>query len=301
MLVNWHEGNIASMNAVATELQDRYDAVLVAAQACYVAQRLYADDGGELTHGGGIETLAVLAHDPSLVKVERAGEPTRPPGAHEMDAMRRSHEVYGYVTDVTELAVDGWYGNPAWATAGARRGLRRHRRPTASSSSSAASSPRGSSDHARPNEHPALTPAPPDPGEPHAGQSSPRPVGLGRWARVLANGAQRGDTVELFSCFSRDEERRAKFAEEYGIGKQASSYEELLADPEVEGVIVTTPNDTHLDVIGAGARGGQGRLHRQADRPHARGRQPDRGRGRGDRPGVLRRATARAACPGTAR
>ena len=74
-------------------------------------------------------------------------------------------------------------------------------------------------------------------------------VGLGRWARVLANGAQRGDVVELHSCFSRDEERRAKFAEEYGIGKTAASYEELLADPEVEGVIVTTPNDTHLDVI----------------------------------------------------
>ena len=31
--------------------------------------------------------------------------------------MRRSHEVYGFITDVTELADDGWYGNPHWATA----------------------------------------------------------------------------------------------------------------------------------------------------------------------------------------
>jgi creatinine amidohydrolase len=23
--------------------------------------------------------------------------------------------VYGYITDVTEIADDGWYGNPAWA------------------------------------------------------------------------------------------------------------------------------------------------------------------------------------------
>ena len=30
--------------------------------------------------------------------------------------MRRSTEVYGFITDVTELAVDGWYGNPTWAT-----------------------------------------------------------------------------------------------------------------------------------------------------------------------------------------
>ncbi len=116
VLVNWHEGNIASMNAVATDLQDRYDVTFVAAQACYVAQRLYRDEGGELTHGGGIETLAMLAHDPSLVKVERAGEPTRPPGADQMDAMRRSHEVYGFITDVSELADGGWYGNPRWAT-----------------------------------------------------------------------------------------------------------------------------------------------------------------------------------------
>jgi creatinine amidohydrolase len=117
VLVNWHEGNIASMNAVATDLQDRHDVTFVAAQACYVAQRLYRDEGGELTHGGGIETLAILAHDPDLAKVDRAGEPTRPPGAEEMDRMRRSHEVYGFITDVSELAADGWYGNPTWATA----------------------------------------------------------------------------------------------------------------------------------------------------------------------------------------
>lgn len=117
VLVNWHEGNIASMDAVATDLQDRFDATFVAAQACYVAQRLYRAAGGELTHGGGIEALAVLAHDPALAKVDRAGEPSRPPGAEEMDRMRRSSEVYGFITDVSELAVDGWYGNPAWATA----------------------------------------------------------------------------------------------------------------------------------------------------------------------------------------
>jgi len=116
VLVNWHEGNIAAMNAVATDLQDRGDAVFFAVQACYTAQRVYREHGGELTHGGGIETLAMLAHDPALVKTERAGAPTRPPGAQAMDRMRRSHEVYGFITDVSELADDGWYGNPGWAT-----------------------------------------------------------------------------------------------------------------------------------------------------------------------------------------
>ncbi|MGH8913089.1 MAG: creatininase family protein, partial [Acidimicrobiia bacterium] len=91
------------------------------AHACYTAQRIYSSQGGELTHGGGIETLAVLAHDPDLVHADRVSEPTRPEGAEQLDAMRRSKEVYGYITDVTEIADAGWYGNPAWAS-GARAG-----------------------------------------------------------------------------------------------------------------------------------------------------------------------------------
>ncbi len=75
------------------------------------------------------------------------------------------------------------------------------------------------------------------------------PVGLGRWARVLARGAQRGDLIELASCFSRSEEKRAAFQEEFGVERAAASYEELLADPDLEGVLITTPNDTHRDLI----------------------------------------------------
>jgi predicted dehydrogenase len=75
------------------------------------------------------------------------------------------------------------------------------------------------------------------------------PVGLGRWARVLARGAQRGDVIELASCFSRSAEKRGAFQEEFGIPRAADSYEELLADREIEGVIVTTPNDSHKPVI----------------------------------------------------
>lgn len=117
VFVNWHEGNIASMDAVATELQDRHDDVVVAsAQACYTAQQVYEPQGGELTHGGAIETLSVMAYDASLLHLDRVGEPTRPEGAVELDEMRRARDVYGYVTDVTLMADDGWYGNPSWAT-----------------------------------------------------------------------------------------------------------------------------------------------------------------------------------------
>lgn len=84
------------------------------------------------------------------------------------------------------------------------------------------------------------------------------PVGLGRWARVQARGAQRGDVIELVSCYSRDPEKRAAFQAEFGIGRSAASYEELLADPEVEGVLITTPNDTHKDLILQALEAGKG-------------------------------------------
>ncbi len=75
------------------------------------------------------------------------------------------------------------------------------------------------------------------------------PVGLGRWARVLARSAQRGDVIDLYSCFSRSSDKRAAFQEEFGIARAAASYEALLSDPDLEGVVITTPNDTHKDVI----------------------------------------------------
>jgi predicted dehydrogenase len=83
-------------------------------------------------------------------------------------------------------------------------------------------------------------------------------VGLGRWARVLARGAQRGDVIALVSCFSRDEANRRAFTEEFGVPRAAESYEELLADDEIEGVLITTPNDTHKDVIVRALKAGKG-------------------------------------------
>ncbi len=74
-------------------------------------------------------------------------------------------------------------------------------------------------------------------------------VGLGRWARVLARGMQRSDILEIHSCFSRSDEKRSAFQQEFGVEKAASSYEELLSDPAIEGVVITTPNDTHRELV----------------------------------------------------
>ena len=73
-------------------------------------------------------------------------------------------------------------------------------------------------------------------------------VGLGRWAKVLADAIKRSDRLRLVNCFSRSEKSRDAFAQQYGC-RTAKSYEELLADPEVEGLIITTPNDAHAEPI----------------------------------------------------
>jgi len=82
-------------------------------------------------------------------------------------------------------------------------------------------------------------------------------IGLGRWARVPARGAQRGTVIEMASCFSRSPESRSAFQEEFGVPKAASSLDELLSDPEIEGVLVTTPNDAHKAVILEGLDAGK--------------------------------------------
>ncbi|HUY47584.1 MAG TPA: creatininase family protein [Streptosporangiaceae bacterium] len=116
VLVNWHEAHIPSLNAICTDLQFEHDAMFIVAHAQFVAQRIYAPHNGKLTHAGGIETLAVMAHDPSLVHADRFEVSKRTEQAEALDAMRRSYEVYGFITDVRKLSEAGWYGDPAWAT-----------------------------------------------------------------------------------------------------------------------------------------------------------------------------------------
>jgi predicted dehydrogenase len=62
---------------------------------------------------------------------------------------------------------------------------------------------------------------------------------------VLA-GAREAAGVDVVAVGSRDRERGAAFAERHGIGRVHGSYEDLLADPEVEAVYVPLPNSLHV-------------------------------------------------------
>jgi predicted dehydrogenase len=72
-------------------------------------------------------------------------------------------------------------------------------------------------------------------------------VGLGRWARVLTRAAGKSDKFVIASGYSRCEEKRQAYQEEFGI-PVAADMAELLVDPEIKGVILTVPNEQHLPV-----------------------------------------------------
>ena len=72
-------------------------------------------------------------------------------------------------------------------------------------------------------------------------------VGLGRWAKVLTNAAQKSDKIEIIAGHSRSQEKRDEFTQQFGVATYAS-LAEILAMPEIEGVIITVPNEQHYTV-----------------------------------------------------
>ena len=81
-------------------------------------------------------------------------------------------------------------------------------------------------------------------------------VGLGRWAKVLTQAAQRSTKFSIVAGYSRSEEKRQSFQKEFGI-QSVPDMETMLADPEIQGVILTVPNEQHLPVAEQVARAGK--------------------------------------------
>lgn len=70
-------------------------------------------------------------------------------------------------------------------------------------------------------------------------------VGLGRWAKVLAKAAENSDRLAIVAGYSRTEDKRQAFARETGVSA-VPDLKTMLADPQIEGVILTVPNEQHL-------------------------------------------------------
>lgn len=81
-------------------------------------------------------------------------------------------------------------------------------------------------------------------------------VGLGNYSGVLSGTAERAGNCEIVNCFARTESRRKEFAEKQGC-RDAASLDEVLGDPEVEGLVVVTPHSTHADIVCRAASAGK--------------------------------------------
>jgi predicted dehydrogenase len=90
-------------------------------------------------------------------------------------------------------------------------------------------------------------------------------IGMGWWSDVLADAITRSAKLKIVACYTRTEDKRQKFATKYGC-RAAPSYEAILADPAIEAIINTTPNDAHLPTTRAAAEAGK---HVFLDKPIA--------------------------------
>src|SRR5262249_31902060 len=74
-------------------------------------------------------------------------------------------------------------------------------------------------------------------------------VGLGWWSDELAKAVQgKSKSIGIASCYSRTPEKRKAFAERFATGTH-DSYEALLADPQIDAVLLTTPHSQHAQHV----------------------------------------------------
>lgn len=71
--------------------------------------------------------------------------------------------------------------------------------------------------------------------------------GPGKIAQSMAAAVTPLEEVERYAVASRDFKRAQDFASEWGFEKAYGSYEEMLADPEVELIYVATPHSHHYE------------------------------------------------------
>jgi predicted dehydrogenase len=88
-------------------------------------------------------------------------------------------------------------------------------------------------------------------------------IGTGRWAGTLSDAARKDTGLAVVACTSRSAERREAFASRYGC-RGVATFEAVLADPDIEGVIITTPHSLHAGQIVAAAAAGK---HVFVDKP----------------------------------
>ena len=81
-------------------------------------------------------------------------------------------------------------------------------------------------------------------------------VGLGWWGSALADAVKKAGIAEIVTCYARQAAGREEFAAKHHC-RSADSLEELLADPDVEGVIIATSHQSHRALMEQAAAAGK--------------------------------------------
>jgi predicted dehydrogenase len=81
-------------------------------------------------------------------------------------------------------------------------------------------------------------------------------IGLGRWGRSLVNSVQgRSDVIRFTRAYTRTRGNAEDFCRDKNI-PLAESYEQILADPQIDAVVLATPHSQHeTQVLEAAAAG----------------------------------------------
>jgi creatinine amidohydrolase len=111
IVVNWHEGNSTAIRLGADKVQTQLALRIIVAESHIVTNSLFPDEM-EFTHAGSMETAAILAHDPSLVRLDDLVDGDSVDSGTEGHALFRRRDVFPIMTDFREVAATGWYGTP---------------------------------------------------------------------------------------------------------------------------------------------------------------------------------------------
>jgi creatinine amidohydrolase len=111
IVVNWHEGNTSAIRIAADRLQAELPVRVIVVEAHIITNGLFPDEM-EFTHAGSMETAAVLAHDPALVRLDEHIEGDLVDRGMEGHALFRRRDVFPVMKDFREVATAGWYGTP---------------------------------------------------------------------------------------------------------------------------------------------------------------------------------------------
>jgi len=91
-------------------------------------------------------------------------------------------------------------------------------------------------------------------------------VGMGRWGQNLVECTQgKTDKIRFTVGVARTPEKAKAFAAAHGL-RLVSAYEAVLADPDVDAVVLATPHTQHAEQVTAAARAGK---HVFTDKPFA--------------------------------